>query len=106
MAIYVRRKLLHLIPITLAVTALSFLFINLLPGDVADAIAGSGADGTVADQATVEAIREDLGLDRPLVVRYAAWIGDALSGDLGKSYQTGEPVSASASRLPHPPGAG
>lgn len=101
MAVYIRRKLLHLIPITFAVTALSFLFINLLPGDVADAIAGSGADGAVADQATVEAIREDLGLDRPLVIRYAAWIGGALSGDLGRSYQTGEPVGdAIALRLP------
>ena len=100
MLVYVRRKIIHLILITFAVTALSFLFINLLPGDVADTIAG-GSDNTEVDLAAVQAIREDLGLDRPIVVRYVAWIGGALRGELGKSYQTGELVSdAIALRLP------
>jgi len=100
MLVYVRRKIIHLILITFAVTALSFLFINLLPGDVADTIAG-GSDNTEVDLAAVQAIREDLGLDRPIVVRYMAWIGGALRGELGKSYQTGELVSdAIALRLP------
>jgi peptide/nickel transport system permease protein len=100
MLVYVRRKIIHLILITFAVTALSFLFINLLPGDVADTIAG-GSDNTEVDLAAVQAIREDLGLDRPIVVRYAAWIGGAFRGELGKSYQTGELVSdAIALRLP------
>ena len=101
MLAYIRRKFIHLIPITFAVTALSFLFINLLPGDVVDAIAGAGTDGAVVDQATVEAIRKDLGLDQPIVVRYGNWIAGALTGDLGKSYQTGQRVSeAIAHRLP------
>jgi peptide/nickel transport system permease protein len=100
MLVYVRRKIIHLILITFAVTALSFLFINLLPGDVADTIAG-GSDSTEVDLAAVQAIREDLGLDQPIVVRYVAWIGGALRGELGKSYQTGQPVSdAIALRLP------
>ena len=90
MLAYIRRKITHLIPITFAVTALSFLFIYLLPGDVVDAIAGAGTDGAVVDQATVEAIRKDLGLDQPIVVRYGNWIAGALTGDLGKSYQTGQ----------------
>ena len=98
---YIRRKLLHLIPITFAVTALSFLFIDLLPGDVADAIAGVGTDNAVVDEAVVAAIREDLGLDRPLVVRYFSWLADAFAGELGKSYQTGQLVSdAIVLRLP------
>ena len=101
MLAYIRRKIIHLIPITFAVTALSFLFINLLPGDVVDAIAGAGTDGAVVDQPTVEAIRKDLGLDQPIVVRYGNWIAGALTGDLGKSYQTGQRVSeAIAHRLP------
>ena len=98
---YIRRKLLHLIPITFAVTALSFLFIDLLPGDVADAIAGVGTDNAVVDEAVVAAIREDLGLDRPLVVRYFCWLADGFAGELGKSYQTGQLVSdAIVLRLP------
>lgn len=101
MTTYILRKLLHLIPITFAVTALSFFIIDLLPGDVADAIAGVGTDSAVVDNAAVEAIREDLGLDRPLIVRYASWLGKAVTGELGKSYQTGQSVSeAIALRLP------
>ncbi len=101
MLTYVRRKIIHLIPITFAVTALSFLFIDLLPGDVADAIAGVGTDNAIVDEAAVQAIREDLGLDKPIYFRYVAWLGGAFQGKLGKSYQTGQMVSeAIALRLP------
>ncbi|MDP6927092.1 MAG: hypothetical protein QGG84_08390, partial [Rhodospirillales bacterium] len=85
MLTYVRRKIIHLIPITFAVTALSFLFIDLLPGDVADAIAGVGTDNAIVDEAAVQAIREDLGLDKPIYFRYVAWLGGAFQGKLGKS---------------------
>ena len=101
MLLYIRRKLLHLIPIIFAVTLLSFLSVNLLPGDVAETIAGIGTDNAVMDEAVVKDIREDLGLDRPVVVRYISWLGDAVRGQLGKSYQTGQSVSeAIALRLP------
>ena len=101
MVSYIRRKLFHLIPITFAVTALSFFFINLLPGDVAEAIAGVGTDNAVVDEAVVEAIREDLGLNRPVVVRYFSWLANAFIGEFGKSYQTGQSVyDAITIRLP------
>ena len=101
MFLYIRRKLIHLIPIILAVTLLSFLSVNLLPGDVAETIAGVGTDAAVMDEAIVQNIREDLGLDRPVIVRYLSWVGNALRGELGKSYQTGQLVSeAIALRLP------
>ena len=101
MLIYIRRKILHLIPITFAVTALGFFFVNLLPGDVADAIAGVGTDNAVVDEAVVKAIREDLGLDRPIVNRYLSWLGNVFTGDFGKSYQTGQSVfDAIVLRLP------
>ena len=68
---------------------------------MAETIAGIGTDNAVMDEAVVKDIREDLGLDRPVVVRYLSWLGDALRGELGKSYQTGQPVSeAIALRLP------
>ena len=101
MSNYIRRKLLHLIPVTFAVTALSFLLLDLLPGDVADAIAGTGTDSAEVDPEVVHSIRRDLGLDRPLLIRYFSWISGAFNGDLGKSYQTGQLVSdAIALRLP------
>ena len=101
MFLYIRRKLIHLIPIIFAVTLLSFLSVNLLPGDVAETIAGVGTDAAVMDEAIVQNIREDLGLDRPVIVRYLSWVGNALRGELGKSYQTGQLVSeAIAFRLP------
>ncbi|MBI4901453.1 MAG: ABC transporter permease [Actinobacteria bacterium] len=66
-----------------------FLVVNALPGDVATAILGFGADPS-----SVAALRLRLGLDRPLLVRYLSWAGGMLHGDLGRSYLTGEPVSA------------
>ena len=74
MLVYIRRKLLHSIPIIFAVTLLSFLSVNLLPGDVAETIAGIGTDNAVMDETVVQDIREDLGLDRPAVVRYLGWV--------------------------------
>ena len=101
MFLYIRRKLIHLIPIFFAVTLLSFLSVNLLPGDVAETIAGVGTDFAVMDEAIVQNIRKDLGLDRPVIVRYLSWVGNAFRGELGKSYQTGQLVSeAIAFRLP------
>ena len=78
MFLYIRRKLIHLIPIIFAVTLLSFLSVNLLPGDVAETIAGVGTDIAVMDEAIVQNIRKDLGLDRPVIVRYLSWVGNAL----------------------------
>jgi peptide/nickel transport system permease protein len=90
------RKLLYLFPVILAVTALTFLISNLLPGDLAIAMLG--------DQATPEAVaalHQKLGLDLPLWQRYFQWLGAVLEGDLGFSIRTGETVlHAIAGRLP------
>ena len=90
------RKLLRLVFVVFAVTVLTFLMVNLLPGDVAYLFAGLDASA-----AEIEAIRQDLGLDRPLVVRYLEWVTNLLQGDMGLSYRTSEPVAeAILSRLP------
>ena len=73
----------------LVASAAIFLVVNALPGDVATAILGFGAD-----PASVAQLRLRLGLDRPLLVRYLSWVGGMLHGDLGRSYLTNEPVSA------------
>jgi len=94
---YVLRRLPSLLATLFAVSLLTFLMTSLLPGDPALQILG-------AENATPEAVaavRADLGLDDPLPVRYLNWIGDALSGDFGRSYRTNEPVSeAIIDRLP------
>jgi len=91
-----RRKLLRFILVVLAVTAITFLMVNILPGDVAYVVGGE--DATIED---IEAIRKDLGLDRNLIFRYSIWLGNAVRGDLGVSYLTGESVlDTILSRLP------
>ena len=89
---YFGRKLIHLIPVVFAVTTLSFLLLNLLPGDVVDAMLSASEDGDV-DPATLAAMRNEFGLDRPMVVRYFEWVFNALQGDLGRSYLTRQHVS-------------
>lgn len=67
-----------------------------VPGDPVLALAGEDRDPE-----TLAAIRERLGLNDPLPVQYARWLGNALTGDLGRSYRTGEPVlDVIAQKLP------
>jgi peptide/nickel transport system permease protein len=93
---FVARRLLYLVPVLLAVSLLTFLIASLLPGDLAYVILG--------DQATpekVEALRHDMGLDQPVLIRYFGWLGHILQGDFGRSFRTGQTVlQAVAERLP------
>ncbi|WP_165937673.1 ABC transporter permease [Antarcticimicrobium sediminis] len=76
--------------IVLAIASLViFLLIEAAPGDPASIILG-----TSASPDTVAALRTDLGLDRPLLLRYLSWIGGVFTGDLGNSYTYDTPVSA------------
>jgi ABC-type dipeptide/oligopeptide/nickel transport systems, permease components len=68
-------------------SVLIFLTLRVLPGDIAQLIAGTGST-----PAQVEAIRERLGLDRPLSAQYLEWIGGVFRGDLGSSLLTGSSV--------------
>ena len=90
------KKALRLVIVVVAVSALTFLMINLLPGDVAHVVGGEEA--TLED---IEAIRKKMGLDQGIVVRYVTWLKNAASGDLGESYLTHEPVvDTIVARLP------
>ncbi|MFL0565773.1 ABC transporter permease [Microbacterium sp. 179-I 1D1 NHS] len=68
-------------------SALIFTTLRILPGDIAQLIAGVNS---TPEQ--LAGIRERLGLDRPLPAQYGEWIGGVLSGDLGQSQLTGTPV--------------
>ncbi|WP_433558734.1 ABC transporter permease [Pseudonocardia xinjiangensis] len=92
----IRKRLVHLLIVLLAVTFLSFVVVDLLPGDAAVVVAG---DNATPEQ--VQQVREDLQLDRPLLVRYVDWLGGVVTGDLGSSFRTGQPVAeALAQRIP------
>jgi peptide/nickel transport system permease protein len=93
---WLARQLLRLVVVLFCVTLLTYLIVNILPGDVAIAILGS-----LATPQDIAGLRADLGLDRPILVRYFDWLGSALTGDLGRSYRNSEPVAqAIADRLP------
>jgi peptide/nickel transport system permease protein len=94
---YLLRRIPSLLATLFAVSLLTFLLTSLLPGDPALQILGAEA----ATPEAIAAVRSDLGLDDPLPVRYLHWIGDALTGDFGRSYRTNESVSSAiAERLP------
>jgi peptide/nickel transport system permease protein len=69
-------------------SVLIFVTLRVLPGDVAQVIAG-----TNSTPEQIDAIRQELGLDQPLVAQYLDWIGGVLRGDLGSSMLTGTPVA-------------
>lgn len=81
-------RIARLLAVLLAVTAASYGMVSLLPGDTVTAVLGERA--SEEDRA---AAREELHLDDPLPVRYVRWLGDAVTGDLGSSYRTGQPVT-------------
>ena len=85
---YALKRLLGLVPTLLAVAILVFLFVHLLPGDPARLAAGPEADAE-----TVELVRRDLGLDRPLPEQFVSWFANAFRGDLGRSIRTKRPVT-------------
>lgn len=77
------------IPVLFGVATLVFSLIHLIPGDPARAMLGEAAA-----QADVDALRTRLGLDRPLLDQYGAFLAGLARGDLGTSMRTGQPVVA------------
>lgn len=82
------RRIGSLLLTLLAVSALIFIVMDILPGDPAAIMLG-----TSASPETLAALRTSLGLDLPLVVRYFNWLGGVFQGDLGQSYTYGVPVA-------------
>ena len=80
MARFIVSRLLTAIPVLFGVLVLGFLLLKLVPGDPAVVVAGPMAPPEV-----VEAIRRDMGLDRPIAWQFAAYLGRVLRGDLGYS---------------------
>ncbi|MGD2165665.1 MAG: ABC transporter permease [Anaerolineae bacterium] len=88
MITYIIRRLLLAIPSLLAISILVFLMVRLVPGDPAAAMLGQ-----YATEERVAEVRAALGLDQPLHVQYARWLGHALQGDFGRSIRSRRPVT-------------
>jgi peptide/nickel transport system permease protein len=93
----VLHRLAATIPVLLLVTAGVFALLHLTPGDPIDAMMAESQDATAK-----AALRAELGLDRPIAVQYAAWMGRLVRGDLGRSIRNGEPVIENVSRRIRP----
>ena len=94
---YILRRIYQMIVILVIVSFVVFLLIQLIPGDVATALLGEGAS-----EKDYQLLRENLGLDRPIYIRYLKWAGSMLRGDLGHSVINKFPVTQLfAQRLPY-----
>jgi peptide/nickel transport system permease protein len=89
MVSYIFRRVLATLPVMAIVALLVFSLLYIAPGDPAAVIAGDQAS-----PADVERIRQSLGLDRPFLVQFGAWLWNILHGDLGTSIFTNLPVAA------------
>lgn len=95
-ALFILRKAVELLATLLLVSLLTFLAFSVIPGDTARVMLGANA---TPEQ--VAALRSELGLDRPMIVRYLSWLGGAFTGNLGASTQYRTSVAGLiVSRLP------
>ena len=85
---YFVRRVLLTVPVLLGVATLVFSLIHLVPGDPAQAMMGDGASPQ-----DVAELRAKLGLDQPLLTQYVSFLRHAVTGDLGVSFRTGQPVT-------------
>ncbi|WP_242527484.1 ABC transporter permease [Ktedonosporobacter rubrisoli] len=87
MARYLARRILFIIPVALLVCFIIFMIIHLVPGDPARILLGEEATPEA-----VRALRQQLGLDQPLLVQFFIWLWQAVHGNLGQSIQLQQPV--------------
>ena len=87
MLFYLLRRVLYAVPIALSVGLVCFMLVHIAPGDPINAIVPPDAPMDVVNR-----IRQDYGLDKPLPVQFAIWLGHVCTGDLGRSLATGRSV--------------
>jgi peptide/nickel transport system permease protein len=90
MLAYIIRRIAYLVPVLFVLTVTVFTFIEMLPGNIVDTLLGTeGSD----DPEVRRILEKEYGLDQPVYVRYAKWLGRAVQGDFGISLVTRRPVS-------------
>lgn len=90
---YILRRLLISIPTLIGITVLIFIAMRVLPGDPLALIVTEGQGTYVLSDEELQQARASLGLDQPYYIQYLEWIKDILSGELGNSFWTKEPIS-------------
>jgi peptide/nickel transport system permease protein len=101
MRTYILKRLLLMVPTLLGVATIVFLIMRVIPGDVALLILGGDDGGGQIDPKALAAVRQQLGLDQPLIVQFGTWLWGVVQFDFGKSLWTGQPiVHELAIRLP------
>ncbi|WP_020577495.1 ABC transporter permease [Actinopolymorpha alba] len=92
---YIGRRILLMIPMIFAISIVSFVIIQLPPGDyLTTVVAQLSAQGDVVDQAQLAALKAQYGLDQPMIVQYWTWISRiVMDGDFGQSFIWNKPVS-------------
>lgn len=90
---YIGRRLLQLVPLLLIISLVVFVALSLAPGDPVTLMIGQNASAE-----TVEQVRAELGLDRPLIIQWLDFVWKALQGDLGSSYLSGRSVTGELAR--------
>ncbi|GFZ78481.1 ABC transporter permease [Nesterenkonia alkaliphila] len=100
---YILRRLGQAVVVLWGAVTLSFLIIHLVPGDPVRIMTGGGegGEGAALDSAAEAQLREQLGLDQPILIQYFDFLWRAATFDFGMSYSTGQPVSSAiATALP------
>lgn len=96
---YFCKRILTAVPVLLGISLLAFILGVLSPGDPAEFVLNQ--DGLYApSEEQLEAMREELGLNKPLWLRYGLWLMGVLQGDLGSSYITGRDIAAEIAQRP------
>lgn len=96
---YIIKRLAQLVPILLGITLLSFILMNTATADAIDMMESN--TGGVMSEEEKDALRQELGLDKPLPEQYVRWLLGVLKGDMGESFVSGQPVfSTFVSKLP------
>lgn len=88
---YIIKRLLQTIPTLLVISFLVFSILYVTPGDPV-LLMLSASETSAVDPASYEAVRKDLGLDKPFLVRYVDYVSKAVQGDLGRSYITNQKI--------------
>lgn len=90
MLAYIIRRIAHLVPVLFVLTVSVFVFVEMLPGNIVDTLIGTEGNDDPEIRAALE---QEYGLDQPVHIRYAKWLGRVVQGDFGISLVTRRPVT-------------
>jgi len=94
MLVYIARRVLYMIPTLVIISVISFIIIQLPPGDyLTSYIAQLSETGESVDEAVIASLKKRYGLDQPMYIQYFMWINGVLHGDFGQSFEWNKPVS-------------